>query len=216
MGQFEARFIDDLGNEYRAVKCLISTQTSATSGQYIDLNYALQEGDIYEVWIDFEFKTSSTARSLFGSYNYTNNQRSGYLYKGASKIEFAVGGNALNSNISTSSATNKRIQWHLLADDTNKVRTIYDYGDNSVATSSYTGNISSPDQYLFGVCYVQSSTISAKELVDVKIYRFKAKVNDELIRNMIPVLDSNDVPGLYDLVEKKFYTNQGTGNFTYE
>ena len=43
MGQFEARFIDDSGNEYRAVKCLISTQTNETSGQYIDLDYALQE-----------------------------------------------------------------------------------------------------------------------------------------------------------------------------
>ena len=37
--------------------------------------------------------------------------------------------------------------------------------------------------------------------------------NDILVRDMIPVLDKDGVPCMYDRVEKKFYYNAGTGDF---
>ena len=42
------------------------------------------------------------------------------------------------------------------------------------------------------------------------IYYFKIYDNDVLVRDFIPVLDSNKKPALYDKVEGKFYYNQGT------
>lgn len=41
--------------------------------------------------------------------------------------------------------------------------------------------------------------------------------NDNLVRDFIPVLRRSDKkPGLYDLVNDVFYTNQGSGEFQYE
>lgn len=37
--------------------------------------------------------------------------------------------------------------------------------------------------------------------------------NDNLIRDMIPVLDKNNIACMYDKVNKEFYYNQGTGEF---
>ena len=48
----------------------------------------------------------------------------------------------------------------------------------------------------------------------IKIYYFQFYDNDTLVRNFIPVLDSDGVPCMYDLVEGKFYYNAGTGGFT--
>lgn len=46
-----------------------------------------------------------------------------------------------------------------------------------------------------------------------KLYSCKIYDNDTLIRDYIPVLDSNNTPCLYDKVHGVFYYNQGTGDF---
>lgn len=47
-----------------------------------------------------------------------------------------------------------------------------------------------------------------------KIYSCKIYDNDVLVRDYIPVRDEKGVACLYDKVEKKFYYNAGTGEFT--
>ena len=42
------------------------------------------------------------------------------------------------------------------------------------------------------------------------------KDNDVVVRHLVPVLrNSDNKPGMYDLINEVFYTNQGTGEFTY-
>ena len=48
---------------------------------------------------------------------------------------------------------------------------------------------------------------------NVKFYYLKLYDNDILVRDMIPVLDKDGVPCMYDKVENKFYYNAGTGDF---
>lgn len=50
----------------------------------------------------------------------------------------------------------------------------------------------------------------------VRIYSFKIWDNGKLVRNFIPVLDQNNVPCMYDEVNRDFFYNQGTGEFLYE
>ena len=46
------------------------------------------------------------------------------------------------------------------------------------------------------------------------IYYCKIYQNNALVRDLIPVIrNSDNVIGLYDTVNKKFYTNSGTGTF---
>lgn len=49
-----------------------------------------------------------------------------------------------------------------------------------------------------------------------KVYNFKIYDNNVLIRDMIPVLDKNNIACMYDKVNKEFYYNQGTGEFLYK
>ena len=47
----------------------------------------------------------------------------------------------------------------------------------------------------------------------IKIKYFQIYDNDTLVRDFVPVLDKDDIPCMYDKVERKFYYNQGTGDF---
>lgn len=49
----------------------------------------------------------------------------------------------------------------------------------------------------------------------VKIYSASIYLDDELVRDFVPVLDTNNVACLYDKVEGKYYYNAGTGTFSY-
>lgn len=52
---------------------------------------------------------------------------------------------------------------------------------------------------------------------DGKIFGFQAYRSGETIINLVPALRSIDgKPGMIDTVSKKFYVNQGTGEFLYE
>lgn len=49
-----------------------------------------------------------------------------------------------------------------------------------------------------------------------RLYRFTIKnANDELIMNLLPCLDKNGKPCMYDTVSKKPFYNEGTGEFLY-
>ena len=53
-----------------------------------------------------------------------------------------------------------------------------------------------------------------KYFTKAKLYFCKIWDNDDLIRYFIPVYRIEDnIPGLYDIINQKFYINQGTGNF---
>lgn len=48
-----------------------------------------------------------------------------------------------------------------------------------------------------------------------RIWYFKIYDNNELVGDLIPALDENGTPCMYDTVSKKTYYNQGTGEFLY-
>lgn len=48
-----------------------------------------------------------------------------------------------------------------------------------------------------------------------RIYTYKQTRGGKVIVDMIPVLDMNDVPCMYDKVSGTFFTNAGTGKFVY-
>ena len=80
------------------------------------------------------------------------------------------------------------------------------YGD-----SFFNGNI-----YLFAINNNStSSSINLSQYGKNRIYYFKIYDGNNEIRNFVPCYRKSDnKPGLYDLVNNVFYTNQGTGDFT--
>ena len=82
------------------------------------------------------------------------------------------------------------------------------------AISSYTNFTTPANIYIFGASgtypagYVNAST---------KLYSCKIWNSGTLVRNFIPCYrNSDNVIGLYDTVNDNFYTNAGTGTFTYK
>lgn len=84
----------------------------------------------------------------------------------------------------------------------------YSYSNNSLSiniTNSF--NI-----YLLAI----NQDNTAISLGTYKLYTFKIYDNNTLVRDFIPCYRKSDnVLGLYDLINKVFYTNAGTGAFTY-
>ena len=58
---------------------------------------------------------------------------------------------------------------------------------------------------------------SAQNKLSMTLYRFKQYRNDKLFTDLVPCLrNSDNVAGLYDLVDGVFYANAGSGTFEYE
>ena len=49
--------------------------------------------------------------------------------------------------------------------------------------------------------------------ISMRLYAFQMYDNAVLVRDFVPALDENNVAGLWDKVDEKFYYNQGTGTF---
>lgn len=60
-----------------------------------------------------------------------------------------------------------------------------------------------------------NSNVADSRCFKGKIYDFKIYDEDILIQHLIPVLDVDGVPCMYDKVNDKFYYNHATGKFLY-
>ena len=49
-----------------------------------------------------------------------------------------------------------------------------------------------------------------------RIYMCQISEDENIVRNLVPCLDNNGVPCMYDVVGKQTYYNAGTGTFTYQ
>lgn len=68
-------------------------------------------------------------------------------------------------------------------------------------------------------CYIFATNSNGRAYGNasgVRVYGAKITLNNEIVRDYIPVLDKMGVPCLYDKVEDKFYYNEGSGEFLYE
>lgn len=87
------------------------------------------------------------------------------------------------------------------------------YLDNVLQTGCSTTNTltaGTQPMYLFNN---NSFGITQMRGQDIKLYGCRMYKNDTLIRDFIPVVDQDNIACLYDLVEDKFYYNNGDGDF---
>ena len=183
-----------LPKEYQKVAYIESSGT-----QYINTNYTPNSNTKYKLTMKFnELGTISyliSARST----NYRND-----LYLATSnKLSVGYGNEYKNSDF----IVEKDIKYNIVSD-----KNLLYVNKNLVWTSTEQEFINTVKAVIFARNYNDEigSFISAK-LYSCKIYE-----NDILVRNFIPCFrkEDNEV-GLYDTVNKEFYTNAGTGTFNY-
>ena len=69
---------------------------------------------------------------------------------------------------------------------------------------------------LFGTKREGKAMVNGTYCRNLRIYSFTISKDGEKIMNLIPVLDRNGTPCMYDTVSKKTFYNAGTGEFLYE
>lgn len=187
----------ELPSGYTRVEYLESTGT-----QYIDTGVNLSNNSNVEI----NAKLVSTQRSktyyLFGSS--VENKR--YMiavssFTNSYIVDFANSSNRITSSVS---AFDGEFHTHEL---TNLSYYIDGILQGSKSSLTFTNTSSA---YMFEVRDRSTATIGTQSW---KIKYCKIWNGNKLIRNFIPCINSSNVAGMYDTVNKVFYTNAGTGTF---
>jgi len=158
----------------------------STGTQYIDTQVFPNHGHTYGALIDFQATLAQHENCVFGVYTGSNTQlrwRAGYYSGGYSGIGFTFSELYPNRTTATSSNQSFSIQ-------------------NNVTMS------------VFLFAQNENGQITHINTSKDKLYSCQISQDDVLVRNFIPCYRKSDnVIGLYDLVTKTFFTNQGTGTF---
>lgn len=187
---------------YEEISYLESTGT-----QYIDTGIkAIANSKVEMKFNRTAYAGQTNVSAIFGGYD--SNQRNYGLAIDTSTIYWMFGG---QSNAKKTFPLNT--DYEVIFDATNKTFTVGDFTQSFSSLSlpaQSNGNI-----YLFTNSAVGSlSTYDKNYWLKGKIYYFRYYENGSLKNNFIPVLRKIDnVAGMYDTVEGKFYGNLGTGSF---
>lgn len=195
-----------LPKEYTQVEYIQSSGT-----QYIDTEYIPTINDSIEA--KFSSSLTSGDKNLYGSRISTHGE---------------------DYTIWTNTSTGKGIAVHFPITQTTKKDTSWFYKENIIDNPvvlkvtpeycyvnneikyTFTDTRTPYDGSIKAVLFAQRNNTTIQNKWSGKIYYFKIWTNDELVRHFIPCFrNSDNAVGLYDLVTNTFYTNQGTGSFTY-
>ena len=197
-------------DEYQVVEYIESNGT-----QYIDTNY---NATAYTgISADFQFNDLSLQQRLYGTSS-TNNDSTYLSYdfyiNGAGDWAYSYN-NGSGNWIGTGVAADK--DRHIINFNTDSNKKINIYRGNTVE-SSIQGNASNTSKNTLAIM-ADKEEGGAKEQVkhysSLRLYRFKIYENGQIVRDYIPCYkkSSNEI-GLYDIINNKFYTNNGTGAFS--
>jgi hypothetical protein len=200
-GQFLYEHIT-LPTEYQEVEYI------ATSGtQYIDTGYVLKSNK-FQLDIVAQFTGSSIGNfATFAGFMKTDSSspRMG-VHHYSSKYMYGANATAYNENVTPDKKKNI-----IICTGNGSSQSLIVNGVAATATGSY--DISGNALSLW--IGARNNSGSPVNNISAKFYRVKLSANGVKVRDMIPCYRKSDnVIGMYDIANAKFYTNQGTGSFT--
>lgn len=179
-----------LPKEYQQVEYLESTGT-----QYIDTGLIPnQDTKVYA-----KFKLTEVASNFVFGARYASQQRACYVAGATGPWSLRWGARPIRSYGTTDT------NLHEITMGKDGV-----YWDGVLLENPADTEFTCPNNFYIFASYNNGTVAYGK----THIYTLKLWDNDTLIREYIPCYRKNDNEiGLYDMVENKFYTNQGTGEF---
>lgn len=164
--------------------------------QYIDAN--LKPTNNTRVVVDFQ--ATNTNCHVFGSR--TSFQSSAFLFYYSTNSNYAV------QIANTTYNLNRNNFCDGLRHTVDMTASAFTYDGEILSTYSVGTFSTSYNLLLFGCTNSQTS-----ENMQGKIYSSQVYESGTLVRDFVPAKNSNNVVGMYDLVEGKFYGNVGSGSF---
>lgn len=187
-------FISQLPTEYQEVKYIESSGT-----QYIDTGYKPTSNNLH-IACEFEYTADHSASSVFGS------ESSGqYSLVPWGSPEFYVGSST--QLLAQTTALNTKYSLDAYANAGTLTVTL----NGTTNSASYSGSILTTVN--IGVfCNIIAGV--ASQFCSMKLYAMCIYDNGNLVRDFVPCYRKSDnVAGLYDLVNGAFYTNAGSDVF---
>ena len=193
-----------LPKEYQQIEYIEST-----GEQYIDSNFYPDSNTSVEIELLVKSTIDSKNNFIFGTNNADNSKRF------ALNLFYSVNNQNLGVyprySINSPSANVKIIEfekWYNYRLEKGKY-----YVDN-VLVASYSETFEKNDYPLYINAYNNNGSLNSTYIGSTKIKSCKIWDNETLVRNYIPCYRvSDNIVGLYDLVEDKFYTSKGTSEF---
>lgn len=183
-----------IGGEIKPIQYIESTGT-----QYIDTG------------VKPDYANGDKVEISFYRASYTGGQPCAF---GSRKSNVTNGVYALALNIIICDA-DASSSFPIYADERNNVTLSVDNNNVVINNTSYImpRRVTSEfNAYLFGLNDSGWINVPYKGM---KLYNWKYWKNGVLVQNLIPVLDANSVPCLYNLVDGTFFYNAGSGTFIY-
>ena len=165
-----------------------------TGTQYIETDTKIASTDIIET--EFQNSSATGYGALYGIYN---TGESSAFYANQTYYGYDAANNKVNTNVSVDT------DWHTAVHNFVAGTLTLDGNTTSFTPFEYTNTVNNG---ILARYYGGSYGYFFKG----KIRKFKVVRNGVIISNMVPVKDSTDTPGMYDLVSDTFFTNAGTGN----
>ena len=193
-------FISQLPTEYQEVEYIQSSGT-----QYIDTGVVATSGFEIDIKINIDTVTGSWAPILSAHELSAPYKRNFIAYTSSKKMEIDAGDKITQTSVTLTGddvikASNVENNFYLNVNGTNYTPTVTTAASH-LAYSGRTMHLLHSNGYDFG--YTSG-----------KVYYCKITVHGTLVRNFVPCYRKSDnIVGLYDLVNGVFYTNAGTGNF---
>lgn len=174
--------------------------------QYIQLDYNINYNTIIDC--DFAFTSNSETSAILG-YRQNQSKTGNIFWFGVlnRKLFCRLGtGNDGTTNIPIN--TNEFNNYQIKSDH-------LFYFNNSSVGSNF---VVKEDISLGNTCVFTVGGVEGTDLTKAKgkLRYLRFIENDQLMLDLLPVLDLNGTPCLYDRVNDKFYYNSGTGQFTYK
>ena len=187
--------------------------------QYIDTGFQVTPSNYNKLRLVLDARTSPVSSAswlIHGMGNPTGGRVHLGLYYNGTAYYFTYGNGS--SDIVTSYVGQPNIRYKWDYDLQRKSYKVYTEDNRQVVNltaSQVAFTISSTTTTLTLFCWTNASTGGISAYHSDRVYSYKIYENDTLARDMIPAMNSSSVVGMYDFVTGTFYTNAGSGTFTY-
>lgn len=186
---------------YTQVEYIESTNTG---GQYIDLDILLYDvlNKQYDIAIKFLIKGNGKNTSRYGTL--FGCEQNIYPYPGTF-IRYEANNRIIGRYIGANVADNNLGSINTIIELTEKTppaKNVYNY-DNSGRTHTWGTSLFS----------IMNANRNPERFVEARLYYFKLFVEGALVRDMVPCISPDNIAGLYDLANDKFYSSLNGAEF---
>lgn len=210
MSEFRRRLLIQSGSDPNALPagCVRCEYLESNGGSWIDTERKVRQGD--DIYVRFEL--FSTNGIIYGWRNGADAQTSAQCYIDFYGLAYGIPARdrvPTPISLGIGSFLISPSKGVVIVKDTTLANLYYDTSFS--LAYRYGESIHSP--YLFTLSYGQEQVTSS---VKCRIYEYYTSNTLGYTQRILPILDQEGVPCMYDTINKKFHYNKGTGQFLYK